>query len=177
MKIESEKKERFDQTKKSNVILNISIFVLIFSVVGLFISNIFLKKAGAEKIELEKELTEMMTTEKKELESEVLSRKRKIDEFSSLFNNHLLPSKVFGVIQKSTHPQTWFSDFDLSSDKGDLEVSGETKSFETLEQQIYILEAEPSITKVSIDDFSINEEGEISFKLIIHFKGDFFISK
>jgi hypothetical protein len=175
--VEVDLRGRPKQSKKVMFAFYSAVFFLIFSILGYLMTNVFLQKAHEEKSDLETKLDEMMTTEKKELEEEITLLKNKINEFSFLLDNQLQSSKIFEFTQRITHPQVWFSNFSLNSERGVLDISGKTQNFETLGQQIFILEDEPVIEKVSLDSFSINEEGKIDFELSLSFEPDFFISK
>jgi len=146
-----------------------AIFLLSICVIGYFVLNNSLKKAEAELADLELDLIKEMPPEKISLEKEILAYKDKIDKFSYLLEQHLAVSRVFEIIQKTTHPQVWFSKFDLSSRPGQLKIFGETQNFETLGQQILILREEATINRVNLEKVSIGKEGKINFDLLLFF--------
>ena len=157
-----------------NILFYLAIFLLFFSVISYFVLNSLLKKAEAKIIVLELDLTREMPPEKISLEKEILADKNKIDDFSYLIEQHLEVSRIFEIIQKTTHPQVWFSKFDLNSRQGALKIFGETQNFETLGQQILILRGEAAVNKVNLEKVSIGKEGKINFDLSLFFNPDIF---
>jgi len=151
-----------------------AIFLLILAIGGYFALNNFLQKADKELASLKLNITEVMTPEKIALEQEILSSRDKIDMFSYLIEQHLEGSKVFGIIQKVTHPKVWFSNLDFSPRQKTLKVSGKTQNFESLGQQLIIMENEETIDAVDLETISISKEGGIEFSLSLSFKPDVF---
>ena len=155
-------KEPAKPSKTLNLLFYFAIFLLFFSVISYFILSGFLKKTEEEAAALASALVQ---TEESSLEKEILTAKKKIEDFSSLIVRHLTPSEVFEIVEKNCHPKVWFSQFSLSSREKTLKVSGETDNFETLGQQIFILEEETALAKVTLESFSITSEGRINFEL------------
>ncbi|HUV81171.1 MAG TPA: hypothetical protein VMW21_01470 [Patescibacteria group bacterium] len=155
-------KEPAKPSKTLNLLFYLAIFLLFFSVISYFILSGFLKKTEEEAAALASALVQ---TEESSLEKEILTAKKKIEDFSSLIVRHLTPSEVFEIVEKNCHPKVWFSQFSLSSREKTLKVSGETDNFETLGQQIFILEEETALAKVTLESFSITSEGRINFEL------------
>lgn len=167
-------KEASKPSRVLNILFYFGIFLLIFSIIGYFALARFSEKARAEVAALELDLAGIMTAEKISLEKEILASEDKINKFSYVIERHLAPSKIFELIQKTTHPQVWFSEFDFNSREGELKLSGETQNFITLEQQILILKEEEKITQVNLGNFSVTEEGKINFDLSLSFNPDIF---
>ena len=167
-------KEAYKPSKGLNILFYFAIFLLLLSVGGYFTLNNFLQKAENDLAALEQEISQIMTPEKAALEQEVLTSKNEIDKFANLVNQHLETSKVFGIIQRATHPQVWFTGFDLNSRQKTFEVSGETQSFETLGQQILIMRNEEAISTVELDTLSIGSDGRVEFILSLSLKPDTF---
>ena len=61
---------------------------------------------------------------------------------------------------------------DTYIENGVIKISGETKNFETLGQQIIILKEEAAINKVNLEKISITKEAKISFDLSLSFNHD-----
>ncbi len=153
-----------------NILFYFALILLIFSIIGFFILNNSLKNSKAELTDLESSLLKKETaSEKISLEKEILSYQNKIENFSSLTSQHLVSSKFFEIIQKITHPKVWFSTFSLNSREGSVELSGLSRDFESLEQQLLILREEKIIENVDLKNISITKEGGISFNLSLSF--------
>lgn len=161
------KEERSNSSENLKSLLYLAVFLLLLSLAAYFLLTNSLKKTEGEAAILDSKLEEMMSPEKITLEKEILNSRNKIEDFSQLLKLHLKTSKVFGILEETTHPQVWFTDFNLNPRKGELIISGETDSFETLGQQILILKEESTISEVNLQKVSINEEGKINFGLLL----------
>jgi len=161
-------------SKGLSIVLYVAIFLLLAAVAIFFILNNFLAKAGEESNSLKAEISQIMTPDKVELEQGILSSKVKIDRFVNLIDRHLFSSKVFEIIEKSTHPQVWFTEFDLDSREKTIALSGETQSFETLGQQIFIMRNEEAISSVELEDLTINADGRVEFNISLTLKSNAF---
>jgi hypothetical protein len=155
-------KEPAKPSKILNLLLYLAIFLLFSSVVSYFTLSGFLKKTEEEAAAL---ASALLQTEEAFLEKEISTAKKKIEDFSFLIDRHLKPSQVFEIVEKNCHPKVWFSRFSLASREKTLRLSGETDNFETLGQQIFILEEETALAKVTLESFSITSEGKINFEL------------
>jgi hypothetical protein len=146
--------------------------VFIISIVGslgLLISYIYFSSAiGDMKSQSEKiALSINKTPEERALENRLISAEGKISSFSGLLANHKNVVKVFDLLEKSTHPKTWFSSFSFSKDKNTVNLTGEADSFIVLGQQMSILEKEPFFKNITLSGVSMSEEKQASFSLEI----------
>ncbi len=103
------------------------------------------------------------------LEEDVLSKEKKINNFSSLILSHRKSVNVFSFLEKVSHPQISFNDFSFTSQKDIVGVKGEAASFIALGQQILILEKEGILRKINLSEVSISQEGKIKFSLQLTF--------
>jgi hypothetical protein len=158
-------KEAPKPSKGASALLYFAIFLLLLTAGGYFVLNNYLQKAEDELASLKLEVSQIMTQEKTALEQEILTSKGEIDNFSSLIEQHLEPSMIFEIIQRATHPQVWFGKLDFDPRRKVFEVSGETQSFESLGQQILIMEEDEAIDKVDLKTVSISKEGGIEFNM------------
>jgi len=94
----------------------------------------------------------------------------KIDDFNELLAEHKKTLDIFTFLGRTYLPSIWFSDFDLDSNTGKVNISGQADSFATLEQQISILKQEPVLISSNIAEISIDEEGIINFSLSLIFR-------
>jgi Tfp pilus assembly protein PilN len=167
-------KEAPRPSKGLSALFYFAIFLLFLSAGGYFVLNNFLQKAESDLSSLKLEVSQIMTPEKTALEQEILTSKGEIDNFSSLVDQHLEPSVIFSIIQRVTHPQVWFTSLDFDPVQKVFEVSGETQSFESLGQQILIMEGEETIDTVDLKTVSISKEGGIEFDMSLSLKADVF---
>ena len=103
------------------------------------------------------------TAEEKELENNLLAKEKRINDFKGLLSKHKKVINVFNFLQEKTHPQASFSSFQLDS-KGQISLSGSTKSFENLGQQLLALKGESLLDDVTLSEVSMGQEG-ITFSL------------
>lgn len=143
----------------------LAFFVL--SVIGFFVLNAFLKKAQQELEYLGSALVGEKSFSDPSLEREILAEKKKIDDFSFLIGQRREMPEIFSFLQNISHPKVWFSSFDFNIDKSTINLQGETENFESLGQQLYILDSEESIAGYELGNISVSEGGKIGFNLSI----------
>jgi len=148
-----------------NILFYFSLILLVSAIASYFSLNNSLKKSQEELSNLELLLLQEITFEKFNLEKEIFKDKSKIEDFSYLIDQHLESSKIFNILEKISHPKVWFLNFDLNSQKGVLELSGEAQNFESLGQQILILNEEKSIKDTNLKNISITKEGKVGFNI------------
>lgn len=147
-----------------NIILYFSIALLLVTLSSYFVLKHFRKEISRTIQKIDTDLS-IAKAPQQALEKALESQKKKIDAFSVLFSSHELNSKIFPFLEKRTHPKVFFSSFALNSSTLDLILSGETESFQTLGQQIFILKAANEIKSVNLSEVSIGREGAIIFTL------------
>lgn len=148
-----------------NILFYFALALLIFSIVGYFVLDSSLRNAQKNLVDLKETLAGEETPEKIALEKEVLNYEKKVKDFSQIIGEHLKTSKIFALIEKTCHPKVWFSYFSLDSRAGEATFSGKAQSFESLGQQLLILEDESLVKNVDLEKVSISKEGEINFEL------------
>lgn len=150
-----------------NFLFYFSLILLTAVIIAIFVFNGSVKNSKEVLAELEKSLESSKTSERIDLENEVLNFQKKIKDFSQLINQHLETSKIFEVLQRNCHPKVWFSQFNLDAKESKVSVSGETQNFESLGQQLLIFQDENLIKKVNLEQALITKEGKIKFSLIL----------
>ena len=150
-----------------NIAFYFSLAILISSILGCFVLGNSLKNNQKTISNLEKSLLEGRSSERINLEKEILKYQRKIEDFSQLLSKHLTITEVFNTLQKNCHPEVWFSRFNLDAKEAKISILGETQNFETLGQQLLIFQNENLIKEVNLDQTLITKEGKIQFNLIL----------
>jgi len=110
----------------------------------------------------------------KKKEEELSPVGKKIDDFGELLQKHKTPLNIFNFLEKICLPTVWFSDFNLTSENGEVTVSGYTDSFVTLEQQILVLKQDLLVKNLNISGVSIGEEGKVNFTFLLTFAPQIF---
>lgn len=151
-----------------NILFYILIFLFVASIVSIFILNSSLSNSLEDLSSLEIIILQKETPENASLEDKILVYRDKIRDFSYLADQHLMTSKVFGIVEGFCHPKVWFSNFGLDSRKGELSLNGKTDDFKNLGQQLLILKDEESITGYTLKEALIDSDGKIDFTLLIN---------
>jgi len=157
-----------------DILLVFSLLLLIAAIAGYVV---FYKLIADGKLVLEdlnRRITQENTAERVALKTEMIEMKRKIDDFGYLVNQHLKIDQVFEIIQTNTHPQVWFTQFELDPRSRIVKLIGETQSFATVGQQVSFFQKVDKINQVNLDEVSLTKEGKISFKLSLSFKPEVF---
>ncbi|MCP6719499.1 MAG: hypothetical protein KJI71_04725 [Patescibacteria group bacterium] len=116
---------------------------------------------------LKDRLSEDETSQRIDLEKEVLGYKTKIDDTLPLLQQHVLSSKFFDFLESRTHPKTFFSKISLSPGRSKVTLSGLTDSFLALGQQLLILNEDPLVKNSKLIKVSLFEEGGVEFEISI----------
>ncbi|PIV43611.1 MAG: hypothetical protein COS26_00330 [Candidatus Nealsonbacteria bacterium CG02_land_8_20_14_3_00_40_11] len=148
-----------------NILFYFSLALLVFCIADFFILGNSIKKSQKALTNLEDSLLSGKTSERISLEKEILKYQKKTEDFSKIIGGHLETLKVFDLLQKNCHPKVWFSSFSLDSKERQVDLSGETQSFESLGQQLLIFQGEDSVESVNLEKVSISKEGKIGFSL------------
>ncbi|PIP22623.1 MAG: hypothetical protein COZ91_03120 [Candidatus Nealsonbacteria bacterium CG_4_8_14_3_um_filter_39_7] len=153
-----------------SALLYSSIVVLLTVIVGYLVLDFyFIKKASATLDGFKNSLIAQKTDSEIALEEKALDYKKKIEGFSQLMGSHVFASRFFPFLEKNTHPQVLFSDLELDMETGSVNLSGETESFLSLEQQVKILENNPQIKSLNLSGVSIGDKGKIKFAIDFSF--------
>jgi len=143
---------------------------------ALFISYIYFKK-GSEKLAENLKVTtaeNILAQEIKEKSQELSLYQKKIDVFGILISEHKKTVNIFDFLERTTHPNVWFSGFSFDSSKNMVKVSGQAESFVVLGQQLKIFKKEEIIKAINLSDVSIGEKGGINFSLDLTFDNQVF---
>ncbi|GEM_PF-835945 len=167
-------KNFLSSSKQFGFVFYLIVFILIVLIASYFLLNFLVENSREEFSNLEKDLKELMTPEKKVLEKEILDISTKIRNFSLLSENHIAPSQLFIFIEENTHPDVWFFEFELSLEEKELVLYGRTENYKILGQQIILFENEPAMTDVLLEDVWNNREGNIDFIVSLKIHSDVF---
>ena len=156
------------------ILLYSLVFLLIAVIISLFLLANFQKESESYLKSLKERLDEEGAPKVAALEEKILGYKKKIEDFSSLFENHILNTKFFDFIESKVHPQVYFSEVNLDSKNSSLILYGVTDSFLSLGQQLSVFRKEELIKELVLPNISIGEKGGIEFNLTILFKEELF---
>lgn len=152
--------------RKASLLITIGVTICIILgiiVGGSYLYFTFSLKRMNKEIE-EKETSAMSLTRAIfEKEAQIIPVKNKITNFGILIDEHTSPFGIFEIIEKNTLPTVWFSQLDFDSAEMSVSLSGNTDSFETLEQQITIFKKEPMFQEMNLSSVTVSEEMGIDF--------------
>ena len=161
------KEEKVSWKKKRQFYISLLLFLAVF------ISSVFLyyenQKLSKNFVQLKEEILKSKTPEEINLEKNVIAYKRKIDDFSTLLENHSFPSQFFKFLEDNTQSQIVFQSLNFDVPKNKVDLTGEADSFQTLQRQLLIFENSNFIKDVSLSDvgfiFSKNGKKKVGFSL------------
>lgn len=172
MAIEIEKKSKVKGPLWLYTLLAVGLgLVLTMAAIYLYFTEA--NKAAAERIgELDSSLQK--TTQERDLESNILAKRNKIEDFKDILEEHKKVINIFNFLQEKTHPEAWFSDFSFNLGEQTVEVAVSAEDFEAAGQQILILREEDFLKDVKAS--GIKEVGErgVGFNLFLTFKPQIF---
>ena len=160
-----------------NILFYVLIFLFIVSIAAFFILNNSLNNSFKNLEDLESIVIENRTPEDASLEAEILSYKEKIQDFKFISEGHKANTKSFTFLEEVAHPFVWFSSYELFAKESKLLLSGKSKDFESIGQQLLVLGEKEELNDFKLTSASVNKEGQIDFDLLIYFKPGFLNAK
>lgn len=137
---------------------------------GLFLYNrVFNEQIKVAEEDLESRRSEFSDTTVNQL----ISLDKRLSSIRILISQHIFPSNVLALIEKTTHPRVSFSAFLYSADSRKIDLRGEAASYSILARQIGLFESSPNIDRVEFGGLSLGERGLVNFKMSIIFKPEF----
>jgi hypothetical protein len=116
---------------------------------------------------------EQVSSQNAELRTELLDQlivlSNSLAAARDLIGGHNSPSKAFQLLEETTHPKVHFTNFAFTNDSRKIDLTGLAASYETVAEQVGILEAHPKIEKVEFGGLSRGETGLVNFKLTLIF--------
>lgn len=145
--------------------------VILYFVISLLIATIFCYiifsiKSSLQQEEIKKvtaNLEKVGTVEQKEQEKEVLSYRKKIADFNTIFKSHQFASNIFAFMQAQTMPYIWFEQFALEQKTGSVQLSGEADNMDELSRQVQNLEKNEYVVKLSGLNSTISPNSKVKF--------------
>ncbi len=147
------------------ILLYFSVGFLFMVVLTAIILSYAGSKARAEIAKLDQELNRPKTAAERQLEREVLQAQQRVSSFKSLIEGAKPASKVFELLERTTHPAVVFIKLSFSASDNKISLSGQTDNFQTLGQQLLIFQAEPLIIKSNLDQIGIGKSGSVEFNI------------
>lgn len=172
MAIEIIPKERFQIPVWTIIILTLCLIIFLGLSSSYFYFYQSLKKISQEITNKEEALK--MTPSEIALDKDISIKEKKINNFSSLASAHRKSFNVFSFLERVSHPQISFNDFNFNSSKDTVTIKGEVASFIALGQQFLILKQENVLRKINLSEVSISQEGKIKFSLQLIFNPQIF---
>jgi len=148
-----------------NILFYFSLALLVLTIASFFALEGSIKNKQEMLGDLNQILLSKKTSERMVMEEEVLNYEKKFGDFALLSEEHLEISDIYPLIEESTHPQVWFSQFTLDSEENVINISGKAQNFEVLGQQILILEEKDFAKNLRLDSAGINKQGKVDFTL------------
>lgn len=106
-----------------------------------------------------------------------LGYKKKIDDYSSIVNNHRISSNILTFIEENTLDNVWFSSFNMSQFSNEVKLSGEAENIETLGRQVMAFEkSQDHIRDVAVFQSRKDVSGRVQFTLNLYFNPKIFDS-
>lgn len=161
--------------------INIVIWALAFLV--LILGGVFLY-LGIQKSIWENRIKErqviyaaLSNAQNLEVESKVKSISSQLKKFSAAFQNHKASHKIFAFLREYCHLDVHFLDMSLNVETGDVLLSAQASSYDSLSEQIIILEKVEQVSNLEISDILLNKEGKVAFKMKFKIKPEFFLNQ
>jgi Tfp pilus assembly protein PilN len=156
------------------ILLYFSVGFLFMVVLAMVILSYAGSKAKLEIAKLDQELNRPKTAAEIQLEREVLQAQARISNFKSLIESAKPASKVFELLERTTHPAVVFGQLSFSAVDNKISLSGQTDNFQTLGQQLLIFQSEPLIIKSNLEQIGIGKSGSVEFNISLVLNENFY---
>jgi len=168
-----------EETKKEgwqNILFIISIVLLIIAVGGfLALKFYFLAGINKEISEADAKISQTGTEEERQMRDELQTAQWEINDFKILRGNSPKVSNFFPYFESIVHPNVYFATFSLNAADNQVNLSGYADSFQTLIQQIHILQNRSDfIEKFDISNIGMAEQGGVRFDLLLTLRPSIF---
>lgn len=159
-----------------NIFLIVSIFIFIIVLAGFFAFKFyFIKEAEKKLAEANIIINQIGTEEQKRMEEELQKAEWQIHDFKILWENSPKVSQLFPYLESIVHPRVYFTNFSLNVAENKINLVVRADTFQSLIQQIQILENKPDfIEKFEVSNISAAEKGGVSFNLVLTVKPSIF---
>lgn len=161
------RKAESQNSSLTDIVFYIALFLLMATVLAYFGIRYFDGKTAERYKEVQTQIAAKETPAVKEKERAIISYRDKLADYAAILDNHILASNAFSFLEKSTHPQIVFSWFSLDRGGAMLSLSGTASNFESLGQQILLLEGNESAASVVLKKVSLVKGGGVEFQLDI----------
>ncbi|MDO8470435.1 MAG: hypothetical protein Q7S63_00465 [bacterium] len=111
------------------------------------------------------------------LEAETKGLKRKVQDFTTLFQERENPLVPLAVLESATHPKTFFKTLSLDLETNSMEMEGRAETFRAVEEQLAIFRTIKGVTSVELSNLGFSSEGDISYQVRISFSQELFSSE
>lgn len=92
----------------------------------------------------------------------------------TLLASHPMPSKLFEILEKNTHPRAYYNNFNLAVPEKILKIEGIAPDYKSVTEQMELYRRIPEIKSVFLDDSSLKEDGSIRFVIRLLIKPEIF---
>ncbi len=148
-----------------NVFYYVALAILILAG-GAYALLIYLESQASINLQdLEGEISRVGTSDERQMERNVFSTRKKINDFAAVIEAHQRPSQLFPFLESVIHPQVWMFDFELTMETNFLKMNGQTLNFQTLGEQMDVLRAQDMIEEIQLSDLSVGEGGQAEFSI------------
>jgi len=151
------------------ILFYVSLVFLGLSLISFFVITYFSSRAAAQSQLLAEELAKGKTPAEQALEKDILKRQRQILVLGSLLGQQKSLSSVLSFLERTVHPQVFFSKANLIAEENKISLSGRADNFRVLGEQMLFLRQEPLAGEINLLDVSISKAGGGDFTLEIVF--------
>jgi hypothetical protein len=109
-----------------------------------------------------------------EQQAEFIRLYSQISNLQSVLKRHVMTSVVFPMIERNTHTEVSFTNFDLSVSENRLAIEGFARSYEVLAQQLEAWTNVKEVEKSYVAESQLTE-GRVRFRMVLQLSPTFFL--
>ena len=158
------------QSEAGSWLFNLGLLVFIGSLVlagGLFVYKNSLAKSQATWADQVKSQEDDL---RPDLLSQLINLSHELSATRGLLANHTFTSNVFAFLESITLPHVQFTNFTFSAQNVKIDLAAVADSFQTVADQVQILESNPQVEKVDFGGLNRSQQGKVNFRMTITVK-------
>ena len=155
------------QSEAGAWVFNVGLVAFLASLVflgGLFLYN---RSLNSSRDVWKKQIDTQEADLRPDLLQQLIDLSNELAATKSLLSNHTFASNVFTFLEQSTHPKVQYTNFAFAADALKIDLSAVAASYQTVADEISILEANPQVAKVDFGGLSRTDQGLVNFRMSI----------
>lgn len=147
-----------------SIVLIVGILLLLAIFIPYFISKNRVDELEQNKVALESQITTLVN-EYKGMSRDLIDTARRVNDFSDIFEEHRITTKIFELLSEATHPLVQLTSFGFSEEESKelvISISVVTENFRTLGEQFLAFQENQDIKEPDLSNIALDKDGLVN---------------